>query len=86
MAARDSSRRTRRGGRSGGNRPRTHPVPDLRLRKALGRLSDALAAVAVAHRALDSLEIAADESQVLRTAVAALRAAYDDLDAWAALP
>ncbi len=86
MASRNSNRRTRRSGRVGGNRPRTHPVPDLRLREVLGRFSDALAAVAVAHRALDSLEIAADESQVLRTAVAALRAAYDDLDAWVALP
>jgi hypothetical protein len=59
---------------------------DSELREILGRFSDALAAIAVAHRSLDSLEIAADESQVLRHGIAALRAVYAELDVSVAVP
>ncbi len=78
MAASKSIRRTRLSSLSGSSRPRFHPGPGGDLREILNRFSDALAVVAVAHRALDSLEIAADEGHVLRHGIAALRTVYND--------
>jgi hypothetical protein len=80
MAKSHSSRRTRRSGRSGGICPRTHPVPATDLHDILCHFSDAAAVIRVAHRSLDSQEIAGDEVSALRTGLAALDAAYCELD------
>ncbi len=47
----------------------------------LGRFSDALAVITVAHRALRSVEIAGNEESALGTGLCLLRAVYNELDA-----
>lgn len=91
MAARNSSRWARRSGRTGGNRPRTHPPrhqgrsPRARRKPALnipdlnsllGRFCDALALMAVACRSLEARELHATAQEAL-----VLRAGLVRLDA-----
>jgi hypothetical protein len=80
MAESHSSRRTRRGDRRGGNRPRTHPAPTTDLHDILWHFAGAIALIRVAQRSLDSQEIAGDEVSALRTGLVALDAAYCELD------
>ena len=59
-------------------RPDPRLVPDFA--GMLNRFSEAIALVRVAQRSLDAQEIAGDEESVLRTALAALDAAYTEFD------
>ena len=46
----------------------------------LGRFADAITLIRVSHRSLDALEVAFEEGFVLRRGLAALDAAYNELD------
>ena len=46
----------------------------------LGKFADAITLIRVSHRSLDALEVAFEEGFVLRRGLAALDAAYNELD------
>lgn len=64
-------------------RKKRRPAPAPELAAAMGRLSDAIAVIACATRALEAAELrgTGDTVVVFRVGCAELEAAYNDLDA-----
>ncbi|HZT03266.1 MAG TPA: hypothetical protein VFA39_13470 [Steroidobacteraceae bacterium] len=61
-------------------RRRSKRIAEPDLDGLLGRFADAITLIRVSHRSLDALEVAFEEEFVLRRGLAALDAAYNELD------
>jgi len=79
---RDSTRtsRSRSSRMSSAVRRRSKRIAEPDLDGLLGRFADAITLIRVSHRSLDALEVAFEEEFVLRRGLAALDAAYNELD------